>query len=94
MGTMAKLEKVYQNKLNLKEVHPMIKEDATSVSSRLVSDKNPYYLISLSSSLSDLHLGKFSSLCLSFSEEELPNHKKEFPEENRMTCVKELINNI
>lgn len=40
MGTMAKLEKVYQNKLNLKEVQPMnIKEDAPGVSSRMVLDR-------------------------------------------------------
>lgn len=35
METMAKLEKMYQNKLNLKEAQPVIiREEASSVSSR------------------------------------------------------------
>ena len=35
LETMAKLEKMYQNKLNLKEVQPVIiREEASSVSSR------------------------------------------------------------
>lgn len=35
METMAKLEKMYQNKLNLKEVQPVVtREEAASVSSK------------------------------------------------------------
>ena len=37
LETMAKLEKMYQNKLNLKEVQPVIiREEVSSVSSRWV----------------------------------------------------------
>lgn len=94
METMAKLEKMYQNKLNLKKVQPVIiRDDASSVSSMCVSEKN-YHPISLITSLSEPDLGHSSSLIVSSSEDELPNLEKDYPEKSRMTYAKELINNM
>ncbi|XP_021566451.1 protein FAM161A isoform X2 [Carlito syrichta] len=94
--TMAKLEKMYQDKLNLKEVEPVIiREDGLSVSSGSISEKNSYHPVSLMASLSEPELGRSSSLYTSSSEEELPNLEKEYPRRNRMmTYAKELINNM
>ncbi|XP_037019551.2 protein FAM161A isoform X2 [Artibeus jamaicensis] len=96
METMAKLEKMYQNKLKLKEVQPVIiREGASSASSKSVSEKNSYHPISLITSLSEPDLGHASSLIVSSSEDELPNLEKENPEKNRrMSYAKELINNM
>ncbi|XP_054442904.1 protein FAM161A [Pteronotus mesoamericanus] len=96
METMAKLEKMYQNKLKLKDVQPVIiREGASRVSSTSVSEKNSYHPISLITSLSEPDLGHSSSLTVSSSEDELPNLVKEYPEKNRMmTYAKELINNM
>ncbi|XP_042788316.1 protein FAM161A isoform X5 [Panthera leo] len=96
LETMAKLEKMYQNKLNLKEVQPVIiREEASSVSSRSESEKNSYHRISLMTSFSEPDLGQCSSLIMSSSEDELPNLEKECPEKKRvMSYAKELINNM
>ncbi|XP_004397779.1 PREDICTED: protein FAM161A isoform X2 [Odobenus rosmarus divergens] len=95
LETMAKLEKMYQNKLNLKEVQPVIiREEASSVSSRSESEKN-YHPISLMTSFSEPDLEQCSSLIMSSSEDELPNSEKEYPEKKRMmSYAKELINNM
>nr|XP_055185249.1 protein FAM161A isoform X2 [Nyctereutes procyonoides] len=94
LETMAKLEKMYQNKLNLK-VQPVIIREASSVSSRSESEKNSYHPISLMTS-SEPDLGPSSSLIMSSSEDELPNLEKEYPEKKRMVMsyAKELINNM
>ncbi|XP_059973351.1 protein FAM161A isoform X1 [Mesoplodon densirostris] len=96
METMAKLEKMYQNKLNLKEVQPAITmEEAASVSSRSVSEKSSHHPVSLMTSVSEPDLGQSSSLIVSSSEDELPNVEKEYSEKSRMmTYAKELINNM
>ncbi|XP_010595540.1 protein FAM161A isoform X1 [Loxodonta africana] len=85
--TMAKLEKMYQNKLNLKGVQPVIiRENAPSVSSRPVS---------LVPSLSEPDLGQSSSLYASSSEDELSSLEKGHPGKSRMvTYATELINNM
>ncbi|XP_070091531.1 protein FAM161A isoform X4 [Equus caballus] len=95
METMAKLEKMYQNKLNLKELQPMIiREEDSSVSSGSVSEEN-YHPVSLMTSPSEPDLGQSSSVVMSSSEDELPNLEKEYPKKNRMmTYAKELINNM
>ncbi|XP_068837110.1 protein FAM161A [Capricornis sumatraensis] len=94
--TMAKLEKLYQNKLNLKEVQPAVtREEAASVSSRSVSEKNSYHPVSLVTSISEPDLSQSSSLIVSSSEEELPNLEKKYSEKSSMmTYAKELINNM
>ncbi|XP_034515089.1 protein FAM161A isoform X2 [Ailuropoda melanoleuca] len=96
LETMAKLEKMYQNKLNLKEVQPVIiREEVSSVSSRSDSEKNSYHPVSLMTSFSEPDLGHSSSLIMSSSEDELPNSEKEYPEKKRaMSYAKELINNM
>ncbi|XP_039096277.1 protein FAM161A isoform X1 [Hyaena hyaena] len=96
LETMAKLEKMYQNKLNLKEVQPVIiKEEAPSVSSRSESEKNSYHPISLMTSFSEPDLGQTPSLIMSSSEDELSNLEKEYPEKKKvMSYAKELINNM
>ncbi|XP_036291352.1 protein FAM161A isoform X2 [Pipistrellus kuhlii] len=95
METMAKLEKMYQHKLNLKKVQPVIiRDEASSVSSMCVSEKN-YCPISLITSLSEPDLGHSSSLIVSSSEDELPNLENDHPEKSRMMIyAKELINNM
>ncbi|KAI5944080.1 Protein FAM161A [Manis javanica] len=96
METMAKLEKMYQNKLNLKEAQPVIiREEASSVSSRSVSEKSSYHHVSLMTSPSEPDLGQSSSSILSSSEDELPSLEKEYPEKSRvMNYAMELINNM
>ncbi|XP_072597800.1 protein FAM161A isoform X1 [Vulpes vulpes] len=95
LETMAKLEKMYQNKLNLKVQPVIIREEASSISSRSESEKNSYHPISLMTS-SEPDLGPSSSLIMSSSEDELPNLEKEYPEKKRvvMSYAKELINNM
>ncbi|XP_058523844.1 protein FAM161A isoform X1 [Ochotona princeps] len=92
--TMAKLEKMYHNKLNLKEVQPVVvRENVPSVSSRSVSEKNYCHPVSLVASVSEPDLG-CSSSCTS-SEEELPNLEKDYPGKTRaMSYARELINNM
>ncbi|XP_053445837.1 protein FAM161A isoform X1 [Nycticebus coucang] len=96
MQTMEKLEKMYQDKLNIKVLQPVIiKENGLSNSSRSVSEKNSYHPISLMASYSEPDLGRSSSSYMSSSEEELPNLEKEYPGKNGvMTYAKELINNM
>ncbi|XP_040479374.1 protein FAM161A isoform X1 [Ursus maritimus] len=96
LETMAKLEKMYQNKLNLKEVQPVIiREEVSSVSSRSDSEKNSYHPVSLMTSFSEPDLGQSSSLIMSSSEDELPNSEKEYPEKKRvLSYAEELINNM
>ncbi|XP_029793302.1 protein FAM161A isoform X1 [Suricata suricatta] len=96
LEAMAKLEKMYQNKLNLKEVQPVvIREEASSVPSRSESEKNSYHPISLMTSFSEPDLWQAPSLILSSSEDELPNLEKEYPEKTKaMSYAKELINNM
>ncbi|KAL4694638.1 hypothetical protein H8957_002264 [Semnopithecus entellus] len=96
LETMAKLEKMYQDKLHLKEVQPVvIRESSLSDCSRSVSEKNSYHPVSLMTSFSEPDLGQSSSLYVSSSEEELPNLEKEYPRKNRMMAyAKELINNM
>ncbi|XP_037663277.1 protein FAM161A isoform X2 [Choloepus didactylus] len=96
METMAKLEKMYQNKLNLKGIQPVIiREGAPSISSRSVSEKNFHHSESLMPSHSEPDLGQSYSSCRSSSEDELPNLEKEYPEENKMMAyARELINNM
>ncbi|XP_023084106.1 protein FAM161A isoform X2 [Piliocolobus tephrosceles] len=96
LETMAKLEKMYQEKLHLREVQPVvIREASLSDCSRSVSEKNSYHPVSLMTSFSEPDLGQSSSLYVSSSEEELPNLEKEYPRKNRMMAyAKELINNM
>ncbi|XP_076990447.1 protein FAM161A isoform X2 [Tamandua tetradactyla] len=96
LETMAKLEKMYQNKLNLKGIQPVIiREDTPSISSRSVSEKNFHHPEPLMPSQSEADVGQSYSLCGSSSEDELPNLEKEYPEENKMMAyAKELINNM
>ncbi|XP_010808411.1 protein FAM161A isoform X3 [Bos indicus] len=93
---MAKLEKLYQSKLNLKEVQPAVtREEAASVSSGSLSEKNSYHPVSLMTSISEPDLSQSSSLIVSSSEEELPNLEKKYSEKSgMMTYAKELINNM
>uniref|UniRef100_A0A8D2DUG9 Protein FAM161A n=1 Tax=Sciurus vulgaris TaxID=55149 RepID=A0A8D2DUG9_SCIVU len=89
--TMAKLEKMYQDKLNLKEVQPMItKEDVPSVSSSSTSEKNSYHPDPLMTTLSEPDLGRSSSLHTSSSEEDMANLEKY----TMMNYAKDLINNM
>uniref|UniRef100_G3TUS9 Protein FAM161A n=1 Tax=Loxodonta africana TaxID=9785 RepID=G3TUS9_LOXAF len=96
--TMAKLEKMYQNKLNLKGVQPVIiRENAPSVSSSSVEvrSKEPVLPVSLVPSLSEPDLGQSSSLYASSSEDELSSLEKGHPGKSRMvTYATELINNM
>ncbi|KAM6179168.1 protein FAM161A isoform 2-T2 [Erethizon dorsatum] len=94
--TMAKLEKMYQNKLNLKEVRPVTsREDVPSSSSSSVSENNSCRPVVLMTSLLEPDLSQSSSLYTSSSEEELPNLEKEHPRKNKMiTYAKELIKNM
>ncbi|KAM5142992.1 protein FAM161A isoform 1-T1 [Callospermophilus lateralis] len=89
--TMAKLEKMYQDKLNLKEVQPpIIKEDVPSISSSFISEKNSYQHVPLMTALSEPDLGRSSSLHTSSSEEDMPNLEKY----TMMNYAKDLINNM
>uniref|UniRef100_A0A8C5YZ26 Protein FAM161A n=1 Tax=Marmota marmota marmota TaxID=9994 RepID=A0A8C5YZ26_MARMA len=89
--TMAKLEKMYQDKLNLKEVQPpIIKEDVPSISSSFISEKNSYQHVPLMTALSEPDLGRSSSLHTSSSEEDVPNLEKY----TMMNYAKDLINNM
>ncbi|XP_040849321.1 protein FAM161A isoform X2 [Ochotona curzoniae] len=92
--TMAKLEKMYHNKLNLKEVQPVVvRENVPSVSSRSVSE-NYCHPVSIVASVSEPDLGRSSS-CTSSSEEELPNLETDYPGKTRaMSYARELINNM
>ncbi|XP_048208803.1 protein FAM161A isoform X2 [Perognathus longimembris pacificus] len=94
--TMAKLRRMYQDKLNLKEVQPVIiREDSPSISSSSASGKNSYHPVLLVTSLSEPDLSRSSSLLYtSSSEEEPPKLEKELSKKTKMTYAKELINNM
>ena len=82
--TMAKLENMLENKLNLKEVQPVIiRKDIPSVSGRSVSEKHSYHPFLLITSYAEPDLNKSSSLYMPSSEDEQPNLEKEHPEKNR-----------
>ncbi|XP_035308631.1 protein FAM161A isoform X4 [Cricetulus griseus] len=91
---MAKLEKMYQDKLNIKDVWPVItREDYSSVSSSSVSEQNCPHP-GLVTSYSEPDIGQSPSLSTT-SDEELPSLEREAPGESRMTAyAKELINNM
>ncbi|XP_013005515.1 protein FAM161A isoform X2 [Cavia porcellus] len=93
--TMAKLEKMYWNKLNLKDVQPVtVREDVPSNSSSSESENNSCCPVVSMTSLSEPDLVPSSSFYTS-SEEELANPEKEHPKKNKkMTYAKELINNM
>ncbi|XP_069890614.1 protein FAM161A-like isoform X6 [Dipodomys merriami] len=94
--TMKILRRMYQEKLNLKEVQPVIiKEDSPSISSSCATGKNSYHPVLLVTSLSEPDLTRSSSLHTSSSEEDLPQLKKELSKKHKMmTYAKELINNM
>ncbi|XP_037064843.1 protein FAM161A isoform X3 [Peromyscus leucopus] len=93
--TMAKLEKMYRDKLNIKDIRPVIiREDSSSVSSGSASEKDCPHPALLVTSLSEPEVGRSPSLSTT-SEEELPNLEREAPRGSRMTAyAKELINNM
>ncbi|KAM4867124.1 protein FAM161A isoform 2-T2 [Thomomys bottae] len=95
MKTMAKLRRMYQDKLNLKEVHPIIiNEDSPSISSSSSSGKTSYHPVLVMTSLSEPDLSWSPSLYTSSSEEELPKLEKELSKKTKTTYAKELINNM
>ncbi|XP_012969077.3 protein FAM161A isoform X2 [Mesocricetus auratus] len=93
--TMEKLEKMYQDKLNIKDIWPVIiREDSSSVSSSSASEKNCPHPVLLVTSYSEPEVGRSSSLSTT-CDEELPSLEREAPGESRMTAyAKELINNM
>ncbi|XP_075391766.1 protein FAM161A isoform X1 [Tenrec ecaudatus] len=96
--TMAKLEKMYQNKLNLKGIQPVIiRENEPSVSSRSGSEKAASPPVTLMPSPSERDAGQSSSEYVSSSDEEPPGPELEGPPKNRtmtLTYAKELISNM
>ncbi|KAM6221161.1 protein FAM161A [Rhynchocyon petersi] len=94
--TMAKLQSLYKNKLNLKGVQPVIiREDTSTVFSRFASEKNSNPPVSLEPSLSEADLGPSSSVSAASSEDELPDPETEYRSKSRMmTFAEALINNM
>ncbi|XP_036057565.1 protein FAM161A isoform X2 [Onychomys torridus] len=93
--TMAKLEKMYQDKLNIKDIRPVIiREDSSSVSSGSASEKDCPQPVLLVTSFSEPEVGRSPSLSTT-SEEEEPSLEREAPRGSRLTAyAKELINNM
>ncbi|XP_055984904.1 protein FAM161A [Sorex fumeus] len=93
--TMAKLERMDQNKLRFKEVQPLIiRENTCSASSGSLSENN-YQPVSLVTSLSELDICRSPSMVMSSSEDELPDFKTVYPQKKEeMNYAKELINNM
>ncbi|KAL1791343.1 FAM161A isoform X2 [Sigmodon hispidus] len=95
--SMAKLERMYQDKLNLKDIRPVIiRNDSSSVSSNSnsASEKNYPPPVLLVTSFSEPDLGQSPSLSTT-SDEELPNLERTAPRESRMTAfAKDLITNM
>ncbi|XP_055485051.1 protein FAM161A isoform X1 [Psammomys obesus] len=93
--SMAKLEKMCQEQLTLRDLHPvMAREDSSSVSSSFASEKNSPIPVMVVTSFSEPDLGLSPSLSTA-SEEELPSPEKDSPRESRtMAYAKELINNM
>ncbi|XP_007539717.2 protein FAM161A isoform X2 [Erinaceus europaeus] len=95
METMAKLEKMCQNKLNFNPSQPVfIREETPSDSCWSLSEKNDDP-VSLMPSFLEPDLGLSFSLITSSSEDELSNLEKEYPKKNRLVnFAKELINSM
>ncbi|XP_054979314.1 protein FAM161A isoform X3 [Sorex araneus] len=93
--TMAKLERMDQNKLKLKEFQPLIiQENICSASSGSLSENN-YQPVSLVTSLSELDICRSPSMVISSSEDELPDFQTEYPQKKvEINYAKELINNM
>ncbi|XP_049997138.1 protein FAM161A isoform X6 [Alexandromys fortis] len=93
--TMAKLEKMYQDKLNIKDIRPVvIREESSSVSSSSASEQNCAHPVMLVTSISEPQIGRSPSLSTT-SDEDLPSLERETPRESRMAAyARELINNM
>ncbi|XP_057628206.1 protein FAM161A isoform X1 [Chionomys nivalis] len=93
--TMAKLEKMYQDKLNIKDIRPVvIREESSSVSSSSASEQNCAHPVMLVTSFSEPQIGRSPSLSTT-SDEDLPSLERETPRESRMAAyARELINNM
>ncbi|XP_021482340.1 protein FAM161A isoform X4 [Meriones unguiculatus] len=93
--SMAKLEKMCQEQLTLRDLQPVVaREDSSSVSSSFASEKNSPIPVMVVTSFSEPDLGRSPSLSTA-SEEELPNPEKDSPRESRtLAYAKELINNM
>ncbi|XP_075800598.1 protein FAM161A isoform X2 [Microtus pennsylvanicus] len=93
--TMAKLEKMYQDKLNIKDIRPVvIREESSSVSSSSASEQNCAHPVMLVTSISEPQMGRSPSLSTT-SDEDLPSLERETPRESRMAAyARELINNM
>ncbi|XP_041525224.1 protein FAM161A isoform X2 [Microtus oregoni] len=93
--TMAKLEKMYQDKLNIKDIWPVvIREESSSVSSSSASEQNCAHPVMLVTSISEPQIGQSPSLSTT-SDEDLPSLERETPRESRMAAyARELINNM
>ncbi|XP_038195574.1 protein FAM161A isoform X2 [Arvicola amphibius] len=93
--TMAKLEKMYQDKLNIKDIRPVvIREESSSVSSSSASEQNCAHPVVLVTSFSEPQIGRSPSLSTT-SDEDLPSLERETPGESRMAAyARELINNM
>ncbi|XP_051056594.1 protein FAM161A isoform X2 [Phodopus roborovskii] len=93
--SMAKLEKMYQDKLNIKDIWPVIvREDSSSVSSCSTSEKNCPPPVLLVTPYAEADTGQSSSLSTT-SDEELPSLERDATGESRTAAyAKELINNM
>ncbi|GAB1295857.1 Protein FAM161A [Apodemus speciosus] len=89
--TMAKLEKMYQDKLNIKDIQAVFIRDDSSSSASEKSCSHPALSVT---SLSEPDLDGSSSLSTT-TDEELPDLEKKTPgESGAMTYAQELINNM
>ncbi|CAO2640815.1 Protein FAM161A [Lemmus lemmus] len=90
--TMAKLEKMYRDKLNIKDIWPV--EESSNVFSSSASEQNYAHPVMLVTSFSEPQVGRSPSLSTT-SDEDLPSLERETPRESRMTAfAKELISNM
>ncbi|XP_006881094.1 PREDICTED: protein FAM161A [Elephantulus edwardii] len=98
MATMAKLEKLHTNKLNLKGAQPAIIREETpppTASSVSASVKNSDPSASLVPSLLETDVGCSSLASPVSSEDDLVNLQRETPDKSKvMTFAKELISNM
>ncbi|XP_052053971.1 protein FAM161A isoform X2 [Apodemus sylvaticus] len=89
--TMAKLEKMYQDKLNIKDIHAVLIRDDSSSSASEKSCSHPALSVT---SLSEPDLDGSSSLSTT-TDEELPDLEQKTPgESGAMTYAQALINNM
>ncbi|KAL6035467.1 hypothetical protein STEG23_012422 [Scotinomys teguina] len=92
--SMAKLEKMYQHKLNIKDIRPAIIREDEDVSSSSASEKDSTRPVLLVTSFSEPEVGRLPSLSTT-SDEELTNLEREAPRGSRLTAfARELINNM